>query len=279
METQRATWSSLRRCLPLTNQRTTKQGQWSPIVSRCLPLPLRGLKRSCNRKKYFSVDNIWIFISDSLFTRNKSCFGKLGKFGINNDRSPGYIRSREPCHYWYLSYQMLITCNMESVSSHNEEIFIKLFAILQAKHSLLRGGVTKTWLHRLRTTTRSDMMWKCTVIYDYKTKYNSKRTSVVAEEPIKARKINHMEKKTTVKSRLWKLKKSGKTKTGPLPLRTHDLTSQSRTPYRLTNDNVKNASIIINSHTLMWGCMTKEKCRLGVGWLERTTLFTRIAKY
>ena len=25
--------------------------------------------------------------------------------------------------------------------------------------------------------------------------------------------------------------------------------------------------------------MTKENCRLGVGWLERTTLFTRIAKY
>ena len=166
METPRETWSSLTRCLPLTNQRTTKQGQWSPIVSRCLPLPLRGLKRSCNRKKYFSVDNIWIFISDSLFTRNKSCFGKLGKFGINNDRSPGYIRSREPCHYWYLSYQMLITCNMESFLCHNGKIFIKVLSIPTEKILCVRGGGNTTCHCRLRARAYSDLVWKLTVTYD-----------------------------------------------------------------------------------------------------------------
>ena len=45
--------------------------------------------------------------------------------------------------------------------------------------------------------------------------------------------------------------KAEKTKTGSLPTRTHDLSSTSRTPYRLTNDNAKNASIIINSRTLV----------------------------
>ena len=45
--------------------------------------------------------------------------------------------------------------------------------------------------------------------------------------------------------------KSRKTKTDPPPTRTYELCSQSGAPYRLTNDNAKIGSIIIDSYTLV----------------------------
>ena len=55
-------------------------------------------------------------------------------------------------------------------------------------------------------------------------------------------------------------------KNGWLLTRTHELSSLSRAPYRLINDNSRKSSIIINSHTFVWSCTTYEMCRLGVGW-------------
>ena len=45
--------------------------------------------------------------------------------------------------------------------------------------------------------------------------------------------------------------KSCKTKNGSLLTRTQEPSSRSRAPYRLTKDNARMSSIIIDSHTLV----------------------------
>ena len=127
------------------NVQEVQDRTWQEICHHIVDLTVASPKHDSYtsliaRKNVFWSQKFMNIHSREAFSENKSRFGKVGKFGINNDRSPGYIRSREPCHYWYLSYQMLITWNMESVSSHNGKIFIKIFPSLQAKNSLCKGG-------------------------------------------------------------------------------------------------------------------------------------------
>ena len=77
-KTRRETSSSLQDPISsFTNHRTLQRGeQWSPIVGRCLALPLRDLIHSCNRKKSFFKVELYKYSFQSAFHQNQELLRK-----------------------------------------------------------------------------------------------------------------------------------------------------------------------------------------------------------
>ena len=139
-KTRRDPISSLYKSSHLGTRRTMVTYCWQMLS----PTPKRLKSIVAIEKQHFQAGNFWIFIPERLSTRTKSCFGKLGEFGLNKIRSPGDLRRRGFWFYWDLSYQLLFTWTKESVSSQNGKIFIKLLPISTEKSNENRVGVART---------------------------------------------------------------------------------------------------------------------------------------